>query len=120
MLMGVITAGTCTGFWKKVGARLREKFSLATVSPGRPCQAGAHDFGQYFLLKGGQCRSVEWSQLELGPNPKKRFESIPCPYTRDPNLDSNTMRLRDFFVGWVISSFLNMNLFRPIRSHQEG
>ena len=30
-----------TGLCKKVGARLREKFSPITASPGRPCQAGA-------------------------------------------------------------------------------
>ena len=29
------------GLCKKVGARLREKFSPLTASPVRPCQAGA-------------------------------------------------------------------------------
>ena len=37
----VVVVESNTGLCKKVGARLQEKFSPATASPGRPCQAGA-------------------------------------------------------------------------------
>ena len=37
------------GLCKKFGARLREKFSPATASPGQPCQAGAYQNGHFYL-----------------------------------------------------------------------
>ena len=39
----------CTWLCKKVCARLREKFSPATASPGRPCQAGASQKSHFFM-----------------------------------------------------------------------